>query len=200
MSQTSSHEVTKLLVAWKEGDSAALERLIPLVYSELRRMAQRYMRGERAGVSLQATALVNEAYLKLIEARHVSWENRAHFFAIAARLMRRVLVDMARRRNFQKRGGGELRVTLSEGIGVTPAPAPDLLALDEALSALAQFDERKCRVVEMRFFGGLTENEIAAALSVSEETVRRDWRLAKAWLLRRLTEGKLAGGQGFEPR
>ena len=200
MSQTPSHEVTKLLIAWKEGDSAALERLIPLVYSELQRMARRYMRRERAAVTLQTTALVNEAYLRLVDARQISWENRAHFFGIAARLMRRVLVDVARERSYQKRGGGQLQVTLNDGAGMTPAPDIDLLALDEALAALAELDERKCRVVEMRFFGGLTEKEIATALSVSDETVRRDWRLSKSWLLRRLSEGKLAGGQGFEPR
>ena len=192
--------VTDLLISLRNGDRQVLNELVPLVHGELTRIARGKLRLERAGHTLDTTALVNEAYLRLVGARQISWENRAHFFGIAARLMRRVLVDVARERSYQKRGGGQLQVTLNDGAGMTPAPDIDLLALDEALAALAELDERKCRVVEMRFFGGLTEKEIATALSVSEETVRRDWRLSKSWLLRRLSEGKLAGGQGFEPR
>jgi RNA polymerase sigma factor (TIGR02999 family) len=178
-----------MLLAWSAGDRGALDRLLPLVYSELRRLARCYMRRERPGHTLQTTALVNEAYLRLIDARQVQWQNRAHFLGIAAQLMRRILVDFARERKYQKRGGGALRVSFQERLAISPAQDEEVMALDEALSALAQVDERKSRVVEMRFFGGLNEQEIATALGVSEETVRRDWRLAKAWLLRRLSEG-----------
>ena len=146
------------------------------------------MRREPAGHTLQTTALVNEAYIRLIDAGNVPWQGRAHFFGIAARLMRRILVDIARERNYRKRGGGTHQVTLKEALLAGPGINPDVIALDEALESLAQIDERKCRVVEMRFFAGLTESEIAVALNVSPETIRRDWRLAKAWLLRRLTE------------
>ena len=183
-----SHEVTQLLMAWNDGDQTALERLIPLVHAELHRIARRYMSNERAGHTLQTSALINEAYLRLIDAQQVRWQNRAHFFGIAAQLMRRVLVDFARSRGYKKRGGGAVQVSLDETMVITKERGEDLVALDEALSALSELDERKGRVVEMRFFGGLSEKEIAEALTVSQETVRRDWRLAKSWLRRRLSE------------
>jgi RNA polymerase sigma-70 factor (ECF subfamily) len=183
-----SNEVTQLLIAWNDGDQSALERLIPLVHAELRRIARRYMRNERPGHTLQTSALINEAYVRLIDAQQVRWQNRAHFFGVAAQLMRQVLVDFARSRSYKKRGGGALQVSLSEAMVITKERREDLVALDEALSALSEIDERKGRVVEMRFFGGLNENEIAEALKVSPETVRRDWRLAKPWLRRRLSE------------
>ncbi len=180
-----TREVTELLVAWRNGDARALEELTPVVYDELRRLARHYIGNERVGHTLQATALVNEAYLKLVDIRKVQWQNRAHFFAMSARLMRRILVDSARARNYQKRGAGAERVTLDEALVVTE-PGRDLVALDDALNVLAEIDERKSKVVEMRFFGGLTVEETAEALSVSAETVMRDWKLAKAWLLREL--------------
>jgi RNA polymerase sigma factor (TIGR02999 family) len=189
MPTVASHEVTQLLLAWSEGDRAALDRLIPLVHAELHGLAKRYMRRERAGHTLQTTALINEAYMRLIDVKEVRWQNRAHFFAIAARLMRQILVDFARERGYQKRGGAARRVELDEALGVSLGRSEDLVALDEALSALAEVDARKCRVVELRFFGGLNLEETAEALKVSPETVRRDWRLAKSWLLRRLSEG-----------
>jgi len=182
------HEITHLLLAWNNGDNAMLDRIVPLVHAELRRLARHYMRRERAGHTLQTTALINEAYLRLIDGPRVPWQNRAHFFGIAARLMRRILVDFARERNFKKRAGGR-QVSLDATMVVSPAQNTDVVALDEALDALAAVDERKARVVELRHFGGLTEKEIAAVLQVSGETVRRDWRLAKSWLLRRLSEG-----------
>jgi RNA polymerase sigma factor (TIGR02999 family) len=177
--------VTGLLVAWGKGDAEALSRLVPLVHQELHRIARACMRGERAGHSLQATALVNEAYLRLIDVQHVDWQNRAHFLAMSARLMRRILVDFARKRQYQKRGGGAQQITLNESLLVTP-PGRTLVDLDDALEALTKFDERKARVVEMRFFGGLSVDETAAVLKVSPDTVMRDWRLAKAWLVREL--------------
>ncbi len=177
--------VTGLLLAWRGGDEAALEQLVPLVHEELRRIARGCMRGERTGHSLQATALVNEAYLRLIGAQQVDWQNRVHFLAVSARLMRRILVDFARSKKYQKRGGGAQAVTLDEGL-IVAEPGKDLVALDDALDALAKMDERKAKVVEMRFFGGLTVEETATALGVSPDTVMRDWRLAKAWLLREL--------------
>jgi RNA polymerase sigma-70 factor, ECF subfamily len=188
MSTPNTHEVTDLLLAWSDGDQAALDHLAPLVQSELRRLARTYMRRERAGHTLQTTALINEVYLRLIDAKKISWQNRAHFYGIAARLMRRVLVDCARERNYQKRGGGAFQVTFNEALAVGAAGNPDILALDEALSELAKIYERKAQVVEMRFFGGLKEKEIAMALGVSPETVRRDWRLARSWLLRKLNK------------
>ncbi len=180
--------MTGLLLAWRGGDEAALEQLVPLVHQELHRIARGCMRGERAGHSLQATALVNEAYLRLIGAQQVDWQNRVHFLAVSARLMRRILVDFARAKNYQKRGGGAQAVTLDEAL-VVVEPGRDLIAIDEALDALAKMDERKAKVVEMRFFGGLTVEETAAALGVSPDTVMRDWRLAKAWLMRELKGG-----------
>jgi RNA polymerase sigma-70 factor (ECF subfamily) len=174
--------VTGLLLAWGGGDEAALEQLIPLVHRELRQIARRCMAGERAGHSLQATALVNEVYLRLVDIRLVNWQNRAHFFAMSARLMRRILVDFARARGSQKRGAGAAKVTLDEALMVTNEPAPELVVLDDALRALEKFDERKSRVVELRYFGGLSVEETALTLNVSAETVMRDWRLARAWL------------------
>jgi RNA polymerase sigma-70 factor (ECF subfamily) len=188
MPTPASHEITRLLLAWQEGDQAALDRLIPLVHAELYRRAKRYMGRERRGHTLQTTALIHEVYLRLVDAQQVRWQNRAHFFAIAARLMRRILVDHARERRYQKRGGEARRVTLDEGLVVSPERDYDLVALDDALSALGEVDLRKSRVVELRFFGGLSVEETAEALEVSPETVRRDWRLARSWLLRRLSE------------
>jgi RNA polymerase sigma factor (TIGR02999 family) len=178
--------VTRLLIAWSSGDAAALDELTPLVHSELRRRAAGCMAGERPGHLLQATALVNEAYLELIDWKNVRWENRAHFFAVASQIMRRVLVDLARRRDRDKRGRGQVHVTLSEAAGVASAPVVDLVALDDALEALAALSARQSRVVELRFFGGLTLEETAHVLSVSVGTVRRDWTLAQAWLFREL--------------
>jgi RNA polymerase sigma factor (TIGR02999 family) len=180
-------DVTQLLIAWNEGDQAALDRLIPIVYQELRRIAVRHMRRERSGHTLQTTALVNEAYLRLINARDVRWQNRAHFFAISAQLMRRILVDFARRRNQQKRGGAITKVTLDEGLAVSQQESPDIAALDEALGRLAALDQRQAKIVELRYFGGLTEEETAEVLKVSVRTVRRDWTLARAWLYRELS-------------
>jgi RNA polymerase sigma-70 factor, ECF subfamily len=183
-----SARVTELLHAWGDGDEAALHQLVPLVESELRRLAGVYMARERPGHTLQPTALVNEAFLRLVDAQGVRWHGRAHFFGIAARLMRRVLVDHARARGFQKRGGGAEAVPLETTILVSRAPDVALLDLDRALDALAEVDERKARVVEMRFFGGMTLEETAGALSISVDTVKRDWRLAKLWLLKTLRE------------
>jgi len=186
MSQPSPHEITELLVAWGSGDESALNRLMPIVYDELRRLAHRYMSHERPGHTLQTTALVNEAYLRLVSWREVRWQNRAHFFAVSAQMMRRILVDFARDRKYLKRGGGALRVSLADADSLTEQRSADLVALDEALTALAELDRRKAQVVEMRFFGGLSVEEVAEVLKVSKETVMRDWRLAKVWLLREL--------------
>ena len=182
----SRQQVTDLLLAWGHGDQSALARLMPAVHQELRRLARRQMRGERQGHTLQTTALVNEAYLRLIDLSRVRWQDRAHFFAMSARLMRRILVDHARARRYQKRGGGVANVTLDEALVVSPERGADLVALDDALEALANVDARKSQVVEMRFFGGLTVEETAEALHVSGETVMRDWRMAKVWLLREM--------------
>jgi len=186
-----SHEVTRLLQAWSDGDETALNDLVPLVYAELHRLARYYLRGENRGHLLQTTALINEAYLKLVDSQPSRWQNRSHFFGISARLMRRVLVDLARQRNSQKRGAGAHPISISAALVVVPALEEDFIAVDQALEALAKVDERKGRVVELRFFGGLDEKETAATLGVSPETVRRDWRLAKSWLLRRLSEGSI---------
>ena len=175
-----------MLLAWNEGDRDAFDALLPLVYEELRRQAARYMRRERTDHTLQATALVNEAYLRLIAIQHVQWQNRAHFFAMAARLMRRILVDDARAKGYQKRGAGAPMLSLDEALIVPVQPARDLVALDDALTALAAIDVRKSQVVEMRFFGGLTLEDTAEALQVSRDTVKRDWKFAKLWLLREL--------------
>lgn len=187
VSASETHQVTRLLVGWLDGDYAALERLTPLVHQELRRIARRHMAHERAGHILQPTALVNEAYLRLVDIRRVRWNDRAHFFAMAARLMRRILVDDARARGFQKRGGGRQQVTLdADAIGSRNTPQ-DLVALDDALEALSAVDQRRSQVVELRFFGGLSIEETATVLKISPETATRDWRLAKLWLLRELS-------------
>lgn len=187
----SPKEVTELLLAWSEGDRSALEQLIPLVYDELHKMARRYMVREQVAHTLQTTALVNEAYIRMIDMRKVQWQNRAHFFAVSAQLMRRILVDFARSRNYQKRGGGRRRVTLDDALEVSPKQDADLVLLDEALDALAVVDDRKRRVVELRFFGGLTVEETAHVLEVSPDTVMRDWKMAKVWLLREMSgEGR----------
>jgi RNA polymerase sigma factor (TIGR02999 family) len=191
---TDTHQVTRLLLEWGDGDEAALNKLIPLVHGELRRIARGCMVGERRGHSLPATALVNEAYLKLVDVRNVNWQNRAHFFAMSARLMRRILVDIARSKRYQKRGGGATIVTFDEAQVATPAPGQDIAALDDALLALAAFDERKARVIELRYFGGLSVEETASVLSVSVDTVMRDWKLAKAWLSRELRGQAPPGG------
>lgn len=182
--------MTQLLLAWSEGDQTALDKLLPLVNAELRRLASRYLRRESTGHTLQTSALVNEAYLRLIDQRQVQWQNRAHFFGIAAQLMRRILIDHARGYHYQKRGGGALRVSLDEAAAVTEARAAELLAVDEALERLTALDARKGRIVELRFFGGLTEPETAEVMGVSVPTVQREWRAAKAWLHRMLTDGE----------
>jgi RNA polymerase sigma factor (TIGR02999 family) len=189
MAQASPEEVTGLLLAWSDGEQTALEKLMPLVYAELHRLAKRYMRREHAGHTLQTSALVNEAYLRLIDARSVRWQNRAHFFAVSAQIMRRILVDFARAKQNLKHGGGAQQVTLDEGLIVSPESGADLLALDEALERLAVLNERQSRVVELRYFGGLNEDEVAEALKVSPRTVRSDWSLARAWLYRELSRG-----------
>jgi RNA polymerase sigma-70 factor (ECF subfamily) len=175
-------EVTRLLVEWGNGDGEALERLMPLVYDELRRLARNYMRRERPGHTIQPTALVNEAYLRLVEQTNIRWQNRAHFFGVAAGVMRRVLCDHARARLADKRGGGAPRVSLVEAAAVSDGQTADILALDEALRELAEVDPRKARVVELRYFGGLSVEETAEVLKVSRSTVLHDWNLAKAWL------------------
>ena len=177
---------TDLLVAWGHGEATAFDRLVPLVHEELRRLARHYMARERPGHTLQATALVNEAYLRLIEVKQVRWQNRAHFFAMSARVMRRILVDSARARGNDKRGGGVLKVSLDEGLLIAQQPGQDLVALDDALQALEAVHPRKSQVVELRFFGGLSIEETGEALRVSPDTVKRDWRFAKLWLLREL--------------
>jgi RNA polymerase sigma factor (TIGR02999 family) len=184
MPRRSPQEVTQLLHAWRRGEEAALDRLMPLVYDELRRLAHRYMVHERPGHVLQTTALVNEAYVQLIEANKVNWQDRTHFFAISANLMRQILVHMARSRDAQKRGGNFRQVSLDEASIVSPRPGADLIELDDALKALAEMDPRKARVVELKFFGGLNLEEIAEVLKISADTVWRDWDLAKAWLYR----------------
>ena len=194
MQTPTSHEVTQLLRAWSDGDAAALARLAPLVEAELHRLAQHYLAGERTGNSLQASDLVNEAYLRLIDWKAAQWQNRAHFFAVSAQLMRRILVEHARRHNL-KRGRGVHHVSLDEAVLVGVDPGVDLVALDDALDTLARVDCRKVQVVEMRFFGGLTVEETAAVLKVSTVTVRRDWSSAKIWLYRELT-GETDDGLG----
>ena len=180
-------ELSSLLRAWSNGDESALNELMPLVYDELHRLAHRYMARERAGHNtLQTTALVNEAYLRLIDADQVEWQDREHFFAIAAKLMRRILVDFARSRGYQKRGGNARKVTLDEALVVSPEPDQGLVKLDDALNALAEFDPRKARVVELRYFGGLTVEETARVLKIAVITVIRDWNMAKLWLLNEL--------------
>ena len=190
MPAPSPQEVTQLLLAWGQGDRSALDQLTPLVYDELRRLARRYMRRESPGHTLQTTALVNEAYLRLVDQRNVKWQNRAHFFGVSAQLMRRILVDFARARHNLKRGGKARQVSLDEALVVSEEREPDLVALDDALSALAEIDPRQSQVVELRFFGGLSVEETAEVLRVSTDTVMRDWKVAKLWLLRELSAEK----------
>lgn len=187
MTQPSPREVTQLLLAWRDGDQEALQELVPLVHAELRRLATRYMSRERSDHTLQTTALVNEAYLRLTEGSLVRWQDRGHFFAVSAQIMRRILVDAARSHRSNKRGGDLPRVSFAEALTVSREPRQDLVALDEALQALTAMDPRKGRVVELRFFGGLSVQETAQVLHVSPDTVMRDWRLAKVWLLRELS-------------
>jgi RNA polymerase sigma-70 factor (ECF subfamily) len=189
MSLPSTHEVTQLLKAWTAGDHQALEKLTPLVYRQLHQVAQRCMAGERSDHTLQTTALVNETYLRLVDCGKVNWQDRVHFFAISAQLMRRILVDFARSRGYQKRGAGVAHISLDEAPSVCKEADPDLLPLDDALNALASFDERKSKVVELRFFGGLSVEETAEVLRISSDTVLRDWKFAKMWLLRELQTG-----------
>lgn len=186
----SSRQVSQLLIAWGQGDGAALEQLAPLVDTELRRLAHHYLRKQSPAHILQTTALVNEAWLRLIDWQNSSWQNRAHFFGLAARLMRQILVDEARAQQAHKRGGATLRVSLSSAEHIAPDNRPDLLALDDALKALARMDERKSHLVELRFFGGLSVAETAEVLRVSERTVAREWDLAQAWLYRELRRGE----------
>jgi RNA polymerase sigma factor (TIGR02999 family) len=189
MTAPGPQDVTRLLRAWSNGEEDALEQLIPLVYNELHRLAHRYMSLEHRELTLQSTALVHEAYERLIDLKDVSWQNRAHFLAVSAQLMRRILVDYARSRRYAKRGGGWRHVPLNEAVAVFPDRRTDIVALDDALRALAEIDPRKSRMIEMRFFGGLSAKETAEVLNVSPETVLRDWRLAKVWLLRELSSG-----------
>jgi RNA polymerase sigma factor (TIGR02999 family) len=185
-----TQDVTALLRAWTGGDRKALDRLLPVLYEELRRTARAYMRRERSGHTLQTTALVNEVFLRLVDIRQVQWHDRVHFLTMAAQLMRRILVDHARRRGYLKRGGGEVRVPLDELAVISPGRSSDFAVVDDALNALSRRDERKAKVVEMRFFGGLSVEETAAALNVSTQTVLRDWSLAKAWLRREMTQAR----------
>jgi RNA polymerase sigma-70 factor (ECF subfamily) len=187
--ESPSQQITQLLQSWNQGDQGAIEKLVPLVYGELHRLAQRYMSDERPGHTLQTTALVNEAYLRLVDSTHADWESRTHFFAVCAQVMRRVLVDWARSRQALKRGGDVGVLDLDEALATTKQPGTNLVALDDALNALAALDPRKARVVELRFFGGLSVKESADVLNVSQETVLRDWKLAKSWLRRELSRG-----------
>jgi RNA polymerase sigma-70 factor, ECF subfamily len=189
----SSEAVTELLQAWSQGDDEALVRVTPLVHAELRRMARRHMRRERDDHTLQVTGLVNELYLRLAQTTEIVWRDRGHFFAWASRLMRRILVDFARARRADKRGAGRAPAIADDTLGA-PEPGRDIVALDDALNALARIDERKSRVVELRYFGGLTNDEIAEALGVSAKTVMRDWQLARVWLFRELRAGGRAPG------
>ena len=195
MSPNSDSGPTELLQAWSQGDGSALDRLMPLVYNELHRLARRYMRQERPDHTLQATSLVNEAYLRLIDVNRVEWRDRAHFLAVAAQMMRRILVESARRRRRQKRGGGGVQVNLDDVQELPDVKEYDLVALSDALCGLATFDTRMSQVVELRFFGGLTVAETAHVLNVSPETVMRDWKTAKAWLLREIRRGPITASR-----
>ena len=188
MTTLSADNLTGLLTEWSQGDKTALETLTPLVYDELRRIAHRYMQSEREGHTLQTTALVNEAYLRLADQQKIEWQNRAHFFAVTAHVMRHILIDHARRRHYAKRGGEAQQVPMEEAAVMSHPRAAELVALDEALDGLAKLDPRKSRVVELRYFGGLSLEETAEVLEVSPITVRRDWRAAKAWLYRRMKD------------
>ena len=184
---THQHQITQLLAEWSDGNQAALDELYPLVYNELHRLARRYMSRERKGHTLQATALINEAYVRLVDQKNVHWANRSHFFAISAQIMRRILIDHARRHAYAKRGGGAQQVSLDDVAMVARDLSSDLVQLDEALKTLAKMDARRCHVVELRYFGGLSNEEIAGVLKVSENTVTRDWNLARAWLYQQLS-------------
>lgn len=191
MKQPESHDITQLLLDWREGNKCALDDLMPLVYDELRRLAQFYMRGQKAEHTLQTTALVNEVYLKLVDSSRVRWKDRTHFFAVSAQLMRRILVDSARSRNSKKRGGEIQKVELDdEAVAIVTEDKIDLIALDEALKELAELSPRQSKVVELRYFGGLNEAEIADALDISTRTVKRDWSVARAWLFRRMNDSR----------
>jgi RNA polymerase sigma factor (TIGR02999 family) len=193
MTVPSSQEVTLMLQAWGEGDQSALEKLTPLVEAELRRLAHHYLARERPGHTLQTTALINEAWLRLIDWKRVSWQNRAHFFGVSARLMRYILVGFARARKQQKRGGGAQQVSLEEAAAVSDERSDDLVALDDALQALAKYDPRKCQIVELRFFGGMSVEEAAEVMKVSPITIIREWNKARAWLYQELSEEMLDG-------
>jgi len=180
------HEITELLTEWSGGDQNALDKLYPLVYQELRRLARTYMKHERKGHTLQTTALINEAYVRMVDQKGVHWQNRSHFFAISAQMMRRILVDHARRATYVKRGGTARKVSLDEAMIVAAERSEEVLMLDDALSNLSRIDSRRCQVVELRYFAGLNNREIAAVLNISENTVMRDWNLARAWLYKQL--------------
>ncbi|HYL99171.1 MAG TPA: sigma-70 family RNA polymerase sigma factor [Blastocatellia bacterium] len=184
------NEVTQLLADYRNGDSSALDRLFPLIYDELRRLASSYMRRERRDHTLQTTALVHEAYIKMVGPQNIPWQNRVHFFAVAAKIMRRILIDRARTRNYAKRGGGAIKLSLDEALVLTDSRAAELVALDDALNELAELDPRQSQVVELRFFGGLTVEETAQFLNISSDTVTRDWNVAKAWLYRQIMPGE----------
>src|SRR2546425_10844606 len=188
MTQPSTHEVTELLIEWSNGDKAALDKLMPLIHEELRRLAHHYMSHERPGHTLQTSALVNEAYLRLVNRKKVHWQNRVHFFAIAAQLMRSILVDHARSHAYTKRGGGARKIALDEAMIVSQERAAEVVALDEPLKELANFDEQQSRIVELRFFGGLTIEETAEILALSPATIKREWSTARAWLYRELSK------------
>ncbi|PYS56944.1 MAG: RNA polymerase subunit sigma-70 [Acidobacteria bacterium] len=185
-----SHEVTQLLIQWSNGDKAALDKLMPLIYSELRQLARHYMSRERPGHTLQTTALVNEAYMRLVNRKGVHWQNRAHFFAIAAQLMRSILVDHARSHTYAKRGGGAHKIALDDAMAVSQQRAADVVALDDALKRLAEIDPQQSRIVEMKFFGGLTIEETAEVLGLSPATIKREWSTAKAWLYHELNRNE----------
>jgi RNA polymerase sigma-70 factor (ECF subfamily) len=188
MTSPSPKEITQLLVAWNSGDKRALDKLMPLIFDELRRLARHYMRGERAGHTLESVALVNEAYLRLIDADNINWQNRAHFFGVAAQMMRNILVDHARRQNYAKRGGaGQQRLTLGKADRIANKPDVDLVALDDALKDLASLNPQHSKIVELRFFGGLTIEETAEVLGIGHATVEREWKMARAWLRRELS-------------
>jgi len=190
MAESSPNQMTQLLVAWSNGDESARERLVPIVYDQLHHLARHYMRRERPGHTLQTTALVHEAYIRLVGAENLHWQNRAHFFAVSAQLMRRILIDIARQRLQLKHGGGALQVSLGDDLAVSAEPGVDFLALDEALSRLKELNPRQAEIVELRYFGGLKEEEIAEVLKVSLRTVQQDWRLARLWLYRELKDGR----------
>ena len=194
MDTSSNHEITRLLKAWSGGDEQALKKLTPLVYRQLHQIAQRFMGREHSGHTLQTTALVNEAYLRLVDCGQVNWQDRAHFLAVSAQLMRRILIDFARSRGYLKRGGAAPHISLEEAPSLCDEPDVNLVALDDALKALAAVDERKSKVVELKFFGGLNAEETAEVLRVSSDTVMRDWKFAKIWLLRELSRGRASDG------